>query len=338
MIEIDGSHGEGGGQILRTAISLSAVTGQEITINGIRAGRPNPGISPSHVTSIEAVAELCDAEVDGLFAGSKKIVFKPDQLTGGAFDLDVGTAGSISLVVQSCLLPAALSKSRVNLVVRGGTDVKWSPPIDFMRLVHLPILSRFGPACYLEINSRGFYPEGGGEVSVEISPVAKLSGLDLGERGDVLSIEGCAYAQNLPEHVTTRMRHSVLKNMLDFRDVKVDSDIRRGRSTGAGIVLAARCENSMIGESALGAKGVKSEVLGENCSSDLKETLLSGASVDQHMLDQILPYMALAEGGSRVLADEFTSHAETNIWVIEKFVGKRFSAKEKKGLTEVSIA
>jgi RNA 3'-phosphate cyclase len=338
MIEIDGSHGEGGGQILRTAISLSAVTGKEVLISNIRAGRPNPGISPSHVTSIEAVAELCDAEVDGLFAGSKKIVFKPDQLTGGTFDFDVGTAGSISLVVQSCLLPAAMSKSRVTLVVKGGTDVKWSPPIDFMRLVHLPILTRFGPACDLEINSRGFYPEGGGEVSVEVSPVAELSGLDLSERGDVLSIDGCAYAQNLPEHVTSRMKHSVLRNMLDFKDVRVDSDIRRGRSTGAGIVLAATCKNSVIGESALGAKGVKAEVLGEDCSSDLKEALLFGASVDQHMLDQILPYMALAEGNSRVLAEELTSHAETNIWVIEKFVGKRFSVKEKKGLTEISIA
>lgn len=338
MIEIDGSHGEGGGQILRTAISLSAVAGKEVVIGNIRAGRSNPGISPSHVTSIEAVAQLCDAEVDGLFAGSKRIAFKPDQLIGGTFDFDVGTAGSISLVVQSCLLPAALSKSRVNLVVKGGTDVRWSPPIDFMRLVHLPILSRFGPACDIEINSRGFYPEGGGEVCVEISPVVKLSGLDLGERGDVLSIDGCAYAQNLPEHITSRMRHSVLKNMLDFKEVRVDLDIRKGHSTGAGIVLAATCRNSIIGESALGAKGVKAEILGENCSSDLKETLRSGASVDQHMLDQILPYMALAEGGSRVLADELTSHAETNIWVIEKFVEKRFSIKEKNGLTEISIA
>lgn len=338
MIEIDGAHGEGGGQILRTAISLSAVTGNEVRISNIRAGRPNPGISPSHVTSIEAVAELCDAEVDGLFAGSKKIVFKPNPLTGGTFDLDVGTAGSISLVVQSCLLPAAVSKSRVNLVIKGGTDVRWSPPIDFMRLVHLPILARFGPTCDLDINSRGFYPEGGGEVAVEISPVAKLSGLDLGERGAVLSIDGCACAQNLPEHVTSRMRHSVLKNMLDFKNIRVDSDIRRGLSTGAGIVLAATCENSVIGESALGAKGVKSEVLGENCSSDLKETLHTGASVDQHMLDQILPYMALAEGNSRILAEELTSHAETNIWVIERFVEKRFSIKEKNGLMEISVA
>jgi RNA 3'-phosphate cyclase len=338
MIEIDGSYGEGGGQILRTAISLSAVTGKEVMISNIRAGRPNPGISPSHVTSIEAVAELCDAEVDGLFAGSEKIVFKPDQLAGGTFDFDVGTAGSVSLVVQSCLLPGAMSKSRVNLVVKGGTDVKWSPPIDFMRLVHLPILSRFGPSCDIDINSRGFYPEGGGEVAVEISPVAKLSGQDFGERGDVLSIDGCAYAQNLPEHVTSRMRDSVLKNMLDFKDVRVESDIRKGRSTGAGIVLAATCENSTIGESALGARGVKSEILGENCSSGLRETLLSGASVDQHMLDQILPYMALAGGKSRILAEALTSHAETNIWVIEKFVERRFSVIEKKNLIEVSIA
>lgn len=338
MIEIDGSYGEGGGQILRTAISLSAVTRKQVKISSIRAGRPRPGLSPSHVTSIEAVAELCDAEVDGLFAGSQTIVFEPGQLVGGTYDFDVGTAGSISLVLMSCLLPAVLSKSKVNLVIKGGTDVKWSPPIDFVRLVHLPLLARFGPWCDLDITSRGFYPEGGGEVTAEVSPVAKLSGLDLGKRGDVVSIEGSAYAQNLPEHVVSRMRHSALKNLWDFREMMIDSDIRKGASTGAGIVLVAICENSILGESALGAKGVKSEVLGENCSSDLKETLRSGESVDQHMLDQILPYMALAEGKSRILAGDVTSHARTNMWVIEKFVGRKFLAMEKNGLTEISIA
>ena len=337
MIEIDGSHGEGGGQILRTAISLSAVTGQSVRIGNIRAARPSPGLSPSHLTSIEAVAELCDAEVDGLYAGSQEIVFKPDQLTGGAFEFDVGTAGSISLVVESSLLPAVMSKSGVNMVVKGGTDVLWSPPVDFLRLVHLPLLSRFGPSCDLEIGARGFYPEGGGEVAVEISPVARLSGLDLSERGEVLSVEGVVYAQNLPEHVTSRMKHSALKNLLDFKEVRIDSDIRRGHSTGAGIVLAAICENSIIGESALGARGVRSELLGENCSSDLKETLRSRATVDQHMLDQILPYMALAEGGSKILAEEITSHAKTNMWVIEEFLGKRFEIAEEKDLKEISV-
>jgi RNA 3'-phosphate cyclase len=335
MIDIDGSFGEGGGQILRTALSLSSVIKEPVRVFNIRANRPKPGLAPSHVTSIEAVAELADAEVDGLFPGSKEIVFKPGQLMGGSFEFDVGTAGSISLVIQSCLLPAVMSKSTVSMTVKGGTDVNWSPPIDFMRLVHLPLLARLGPSCDLEIGTRGFYPEGGGEVTVEISPVSRLEGVDLGTRGDVLSIEGVAYAQNLPEHVVSRIKHSALKMLLDFKEVVIESDLRNGHSTGAGIVLAAVCENSVIGQSALGAKGVRSEVLGESCATDLIETLKSGATVDEHMLDQMLPYMAVAEGRSTVLTDELTDHAKTNIWVIEKFLGKKFVIERLGELTAV---
>lgn len=335
MLEIDGSHGEGGGQILRTSIALSSVLNEPVKVINIRANRPTAGLAPSHVTSIEAVAQISDAEVDGLFQGSKEIMFKPGQLTGGDYVFDVGTAGSISLVVQSCLLPAILSKSRTGLTVTGGTDVRWSPPIDFMRLVHLPMLQKFGPTFDIETSARGFYPEGGGKVRVEIFPATKLTPAVLSTQGKVLSIEGIAYAQNLPEHVVSRMKHSALKRLLGFREVRIDSDLRKGHSTGAGIVASARCVNTVLGASALGAKGVKSEVLGEDCAADLLETIGSGATVDEHMLDQILPYMALAGSGSIVLAEELTNHARTNIWVIERFLGKKFDVTQKDGLTEI---
>ena len=335
MLEIDGSHGEGGGQILRTSIALSSVLNEPVKISNIRANRPTAGLAPSHVTSIEAVAQISDAEVDGLFQGSKEIVFKPGQLTGGDYESDIGTAGSISLVVQSCLLPAILSKSRTRLTVTGGTDVRWSPPIDFMRLVHLPMLQKFGPTFDLEISARGFYPEGGGKVGVEIFPTARLSPIVLDSQGKVLSIEGIAYAQNLPEHVVLRMRHSALKQLLDFREVRIESDLRKGNSTGAGIVASARCMNTVLGASALGAKGVKSEALGEDCAADLVETIGSGATVDEHMLDQILPYMALAGAGSVVLAEELTNHARTNIWVIERFLGEMFEVTQVDGITKI---
>ena len=329
MIDIDGSHGEGGGQILRTAVSLSAVTGEPVKISRIRAGRPNPGLSPQHMTGIEAVAEICGADVDGLFAGSTDIVFKPGQLIGGEYEFDVGTAGSISLVLQSCLLPSIMSKSAVSMSIRGGTDVKWSPPIDFVRLVHLPLLARFGASCDLEVVSRGFYPEGGGEVTVGISPAGGFRPADIQHRGKSVSIRGVAFAQNLPEHIVSRMKHAALKKLVDFREVKIESDLRRGHSTGAGIVLVAEYENSVIGESALGAKGVRAEGLGEGCAEDLLETMRSEATVDDHMLDQILPYMALAGKGSCVVAESMTGHAETNVWVIEEFLGKRFSISKK---------
>jgi RNA 3'-phosphate cyclase len=338
MIEIDGSHGEGGGQILRTAVSLSAVTGDPVKISNIRAGRPNPGLSPQHMTSIEAVAEICGGEVDGVYAGSKEVVFKPGQLIGGDYEFDVGTAGSISLVLQSCLLPSIMSKTTVRMNLRGGTDVRWSPPIDFVRLANLPLLARFGVPCDMEIISRGFYPEGGGEVSVEISPSGGLRPLDICNRGKTLSIQGVVFAQNLPEHVVSRMKHAALKRLLDFNEVRIESDLRRGHSTGAGVVLVAECENSLIGESALGAKGVRSEALGEGCADDLLETLKSDATVDEHMLDQILPYMAMAGRGSCVICEEMTGHAETNVWVIEQFLGKKFLISRRENSTQLAIA
>lgn len=336
MLEVDGSFGEGGGQILRTSVSLSAVTGEAVKVGNIRANRPNPGLAPSHLTSIEAVAELCDADVEGLYPGSKELVFKPGQLTGGDFDFDVGTAGSIALVLATCLLPATLSKARVNIRVRGGTDVRWSPPIDYISLVHLPTLARFGGACALELISRGFYPEGGGEVVAEVTPSGGLNGLRLTEQGMMLGIDGVSYAQNLPEHIVSRMKHSAVKKLVSFKNVKIDGDLRRGPSTGAGIVLAARCEHAVLGASGLGAKGVRAEALAENAASDLLETIASGATVDEHMLDQILSYMAVAHGSSSVLADDLTEHAKTNMWVIEKFYPGRFTVSERGNLTEIS--
>jgi RNA 3'-phosphate cyclase len=288
------------------------------------------------VTSIEAVAELCDADVDGLYPGSKDLVFKPGQLTGGEFEFDVGTAGSISLVLTSCLLPAVLSKDRVRLKVKGGTNVRWSPPIDYISAVHLPLLARFGASCSIDLRTRGFYPEGGGEVVAEIAPSGGLTGLVLTEQGRIQAINGIVYAQNLPEHILTRMKHSAMKKLVDFRNLRIESDLRKGPSTGAGIVLAAECENTVIGATGLGAKGVRAEALGENAASDLVETIASGATVDEHMLDQILPYMAVAHGSSAIIADDLTEHAKTNIWVIERFFPNKFSASKRGELTEIA--
>lgn len=336
MIEVDGSHGEGGGQVLRTAISLSAVLREPVRMTDIRASRPNPGLAAQHVASVQAVAELCDAEVDGLHIGSKDIVFRPGVLTGGEFEFDIGTAGSISLVLQACILPATMSKSEVRVTIRGGTDTKWSPPIDYMRIVHLPLASRLGVSCELEVLRRGFYPEGGGEVTARIYPCPEMREIDLGDRGGFQRISGIAYAQNLPDHVVSRMKHAALKSLVDHRNVKVESDPRSGNSTGAGIILVAEYQNTVLGESELGQRGVRAEKLGEDCASNLRESMDSGATVDEHMVDQLVPYMALAKGCSVLTADEVTDHAETNMWVAERFLGERFRTRKVGDLIEVS--
>lgn len=336
MIEIDGSQGEGGGQVLRTSIALSAITEEPVRIVNIRAGRPRPGLSPQHMTSIEAVAALSDATVEGLALGAREIVFRPGEILGGRFSFDIGTAGSISLVLQSCLLAAAASRGRTELTLTGGTDVNWSPPIDYMTHVHIPIVARFGIDASVDLVSRGFYPEGSGEVRIEIAPCSSLSEVRMDARGEVRRIGGVAYSQNLPDHVVSRIKHAALKSLLSFERVRVASDVRSGISTGAGIMLFAECDNGLLGESALGRKGLRAEALGENCALDLAETVGSGATVDAHMLDQILPYMALAAGHSTVTSEELTAHAETNMKVIETILGRRFTITENEGLVEVA--
>ncbi len=338
MIEIDGALGEGGGQVLRTSIALSAVTQQPVRIVKIRAGRTNPGLSPQHVTSVEAVAALCDATVDGLRVGAREIRFSPGALLGGSHEFDIGTAGSISLAVLSCLIPATMSSGKVEMVVAGGTDVNWSPPIDHLLRIHIPTAEKFGVRCSANMISRGFYPEGGGRVRFDVMPTGGLAGVRLDKRGDLARVEGVAYSQNLPDHIVSRMRHAAMKRLVSIGSVDISSDIRQGRSTGAGIFLMADCETSVIGQSILGKKGITAESLGESCASDLLETIGSAATVDLHMLDQVLPYMALAHGSSEIVAEEMTRHAETNIAVIERFVDRRFSVTENEdGSVNVAI-
>ena len=257
---------------------------------------------------------------------------------GGDFELDIGTAGSTSLVLMACMLPASFSKSPVRLVVRGGTDALWAPPADFLRLVHVPVVGRMGVSCDIEIVSRGFYPEGGGEVRATIDPCAHLKGLDLAGRGAFKGISGVAYAQNLPDHVVSRTKHAALKCLVGEKGVKVESDIRSGVSTGAGIVLAAEFEGTVLGASVLGRRGLRAEALGETCANDLLETMRSGATVDEHMLDQFLPYAAMASGESSVVAEELTPHAETNMWVVERFLGRKFVTTPRDGMVEIRTA
>ena len=337
MIVVDGSQGEGGGQILRTAVSISAVSREPVKVTKIRAGRPNPGLAPGHVTSIEVVASLCDARVDGLHRGSTEISFHPGELLGGDFRFDIGTAGSISLVIQGCLLPALLSKAATNIALTGGTDVRWSPPVDYIRMVHLPVIAKLGAGCELELISRGFYPEGGGEVNLAVHPTGGLLPISLTSPGDLKRIRGVSYSQDLPEHVPTRMRHAAMKKLLAFPDVKLASERSSGKSVGAGIVLAAECERTVLGASALGERGVRAETLGESCAEDLVETVRSGAAVDEHMLDQILPYIATADGASTIVAESLTEHARTNMLVIEQMLGRTFSVDDSEDLVSISI-
>ena len=320
-IEIDGSHGEGGGQLLRTALALSAIAQRPLRMVNIRARRGNPGLAPQHLTAARAVAALCDAEVDGLALKSQEIMFRPGQVRSGHYDFDVGTAGSIALVLQA-LLPVALASGQpFSFAIRGGTDVRAAPPIDYLDQVLLPLLAKMGASVRLDIRRRGYYPRGGGDVRAEVHPCAQLRPLVLERQGKLEAVNVYAHVANLPPHVVQRMVHSACE-ILSTPVHVVQKVLVQGQAYGAGggITLAACCENTVLGASALAEKGVPAEQLGEAAARELQTTLASGATLDRHAADQMLIYLALAKGPSRFWAPALSTHAETAMWLIGRFL------------------
>lgn len=336
-IEIDGAFGEGGGQIVRTAIALAGALRKEIRIYNIRKGRSPPGLRPQHLAAVSLAAEICDADVSGLKVGSTEIRFTPGICTGGEYERDIGTAGSISLVLQTCLIPALFAKSPTILRIKGGTDVPWSPPMDYLACVFLPIIQKMGVAVELEIEQRGFYPSGGGSVVATISPVGELSPVDLSDRGELKGIGGRVVCRNLPQHVAERIKNSALKMLSSYPSVSIETESMTGPSAGASVVLFADFENTRVGASVLGEKGLPAERVGEMAASFLIESINSNETLDEHASDQIIPFMFLARGRSAFKTSELTSHARTNLGIVRQFIDRKAVVSEEGRLVRVSI-
>jgi len=318
MIVIDGSAGEGGGQILRTSVALGALTSKPVTVRNIRAGRNPPGLKPQHVAAIEAVAQVCGAEVKGNYPGYGEIVFEPGPVNAGVFSFDVGTAGSATLVIQSLLPVLAGAGGDFCFTVQGGTDVSWSPQADYLKNVTLPLVERFGPRIRMKIARRGYYPKGGGLVEVRVSG-SELKPVSLLEPGGVLAVKGVSHAHiSLKERqVCERQANSARKNMVYYDKVGITCDYADTLSVGSGITLWAECKNTILGADFLGARDLRAEEVGRKAALGLLGELQSGACLDKHMADQIVPYLAIA--GGKATVSEATEHCKTNIWVCNQF-------------------
>jgi RNA 3'-phosphate cyclase len=323
MITINGSLGEGGGQILRTALALSALIGEPVRIENIRVNRPKPGLSFQHLKAVEALCEMTGGRAQGLAVGSTTVEFHPGELQPGDYTFDIGTAGSVTLLLQALLLPSAFTGS--TLTLKGGTDVRWSPPVDYLKRVFLPAVERTDIHVRVEVLSRGFYPRGGGEVVARFLRTGTLRPLQVVERGNLLRIQGISYSSNLPGHVVDRMAKSARMTLV--REAKIEKEVSRGPSTGAGIVLWAVYENTVMGASDLGERGVPAEEVGKGAAERLLAEMERGA-VDRHLADQLIPLMALAKGESEIIVGEMTGHVKTNIKITEEILGNRFSVKE----------
>ncbi len=341
MIEIDGSHGEGGGQLLRMAVALAAVTHTPVAVTKIRAGRPNPGLAAQHVAAIRAVADLASAEIEGLDPGSARIVFRPGELVGGDHIYDVGTAGSVTLVLQACLPVAFAAKASTHLRISGGTDVKWSPPLDYFARVFLPWIRRLGGEADMLSHRRGYYPRGGGEVEVSVQPTPSWSPVTLTEPGAVERVRGIAHVSNLPEDIPKRMKEAALRRVHGIPDAKVEERTYPSEDAvgqGGAVVLWAERERTLVGADALAERGKSSERVGEEAAENLEAEILSGSTVDIYAADQIVAYLALSDRPSSFLVREVSGHLRTMAWLIPQFLGRTVEFQSIGELTRVKVA
>jgi len=331
MIEIDGNYLEGGGQVLRTATSLAAITKKDCRVFNIRKNRPNPGLKPQHLLGLRALSQLSGGKLEGDFLKSDNIRFFPGQIKNQGLHIRIETAGSITLVLQTLIPPALLAPEPISIFFRGGaTDTFFSPTIDYFRYVFLKILEKIGGRVEINIMKRGYYPEGGAEVKVKIYP-SKLKTLNLLERGGlkkVLAISGAAEVlQN--KKVAERQLAGVREI---FSQLKLSIEERVGyyktQCPGSQICLTAEFQNTVIGTDNLGKLGKRAEDVGREAALELLEEQKSDTCLDKHLADQILPYMALGQGKSSVRVSKVTNHTKTNIWVIEKFLEGKFEIND----------
>jgi RNA 3'-terminal phosphate cyclase (ATP) len=320
---LDGSVGEGGGQILRTALGLSLVTGTPFTIDHIRAGREKPGLLRQHLTAVKAAAEVGKAEVRGAAIGSQVLTFTPTTVEPGSYTFSVGSAGSATLVFQT-VLPALLGASaRTTLTLEGGTHNAWAPPYDFLEKAFLPLLARMGARVTTKLERRGFYPAGGGSFTVSIEPTPKLERLDLVERGKTVALRATAIVSQLPPDIAKR-ELKVLQRKLSLSPdhLRVDED---RTSPGPGNVLQVAVESQHVTElfTGFGEKRLSAEEVANRLEKEVREYLAAEVPVGEYLADQLLIPMALAGGGSFVTTP-LSPHSTTNMDVIAQFLPRKF--------------
>jgi RNA 3'-phosphate cyclase len=326
MIEVDGSMMEGGGQILRMALSYGAILGIPTRVYNIRAGRSRPGLRPQHLKTAETVAKMCGGEVDGLRIGSTEVVLRPGSMPGGNFVVDIGTAGSMTLMLQ-CLAPiAAFSGAPTRLVIRGGTNVRWSPPTPFMENVIWAALRVMGFQGRLSVQREGFYPKGGGLVTADFSPVEGLSHM-FAPGGRVSAVRGVSICGRLPGHVAERQGRAAEARLREAgMDADIDVRVASGRESplSPGSVICLWADGSpgvFMGSSSLGERGKPAERVGREAAGDLLHEVGSGAAVDRYTGDNLILWCSLASGESDFTVSELTPHTETAVELARIFTG-----------------
>lgn len=339
---IDGSHGEGGGQILRTTVSLAALLDQPVQVENIRVKRRNPGLQAQHLASVQAAADVCNADLEGAELGSTLLSFRPTQPpTAGDYAYDVaefregGSAGATSLVLQAALLPLTFTDANSRIAVEGGTHVAWSPPYHYLTDVFLPTVARMGIYVTLNLERWGWYPRGGGLIWAEVHGLRDsewLDGIDLNERGDLVRLTGFSAVSNLPSHIRERQAKQAEAAL---QRAGFDPTIRRlspqASGPGTAVYLLAEYERITAAFTSYGRRGKRAEKVAEEAVNAFLAHHATGAAVDPHLADQLILPMAVARTSSSFTTSEITHHLLTNIWVVEQLTETQFDMEGKKG-------
>ncbi|MBD3288414.1 RNA 3'-phosphate cyclase [candidate division KSB1 bacterium] len=332
MIKIDGSLGEGGGQVLRSSLALSIITEQPFEIYNIRARRKKPGLQPQHLKCVEAAAAISQAETDGAALGSTRLVFKPGKAVAGDYHIDIGTAGSTSLVLQTIYLPLAFLQTESNIIITGGTHVPWSPVFHYLEFQWLPVLEQIGFDMKLSLQQAGFYPKGGGKIASQIRPVSELKNIELTERGKLQQIWGISAAANLNASIIERQK-AQMQRRLSRKNIECDirNETMPSRWKNTMALLFAQFENGSGCFTALGAVGKRAEKVADEAFTGLSEYLYTSGCVDKYLADQLLLPLAFATGKSRYSTSKITQHLLTNRDVIRPFTDIEIHIKGNPG-------
>jgi RNA 3'-terminal phosphate cyclase (ATP) len=334
MLTIDGSQKSGSGTILRLSIALAAILGEPLHIHNIRHRRRQPGLRPQHLESVLTAAKLCNAETEGAKLGSRELWFNPNGILSGEVRAEIGTAGSMSMLLLTVLPICAYAKGDVSVrVVNGGTDVRYAPTINYMKHVFLPVLERMGLNASLTVKKFGYYPKGMGEVVLNVSKVSKLRALSIKEFGRTEDIEGvsvCTFLEK--QRVAERQAEAATKSLRNHgytAEIHVVNDRSNPLQKGSSLVLWAKTsKGALIGGDAIGERGKPSEAVGREAAENLLKEIEAHATVDVHLADMLVPYVALADGTSTYLTRKITDHLDTNIWLMEKILGVKFQIKK----------
>lgn len=340
MLEIDGSQGEGGGQIIRSSLALSLLTQTPVMLTNIRAKRKNTGLAKQHLVAVQAAAELSGAELRGASLGSSQLSFVPKQVQPGEYTFRIGTAGSASLVLQTILPPLLLATGPSSLTIEGGTHNPLAPPADFLIRSYAPLVRRLGPSLQVQLDRHGFFPAGGGRLHVQIEPAAHLGGLELMSRGAILKKRVRALVSNLPKKIAERECHEV-RRLSGWEKSCCHAEEVAANGCGNVVLIEIECEHVTEVFVACGERGVPAERVAQLAWQEAEEYLQHEAPVGPHLADQLILPLAIAAShgsASQFRTTALTGHSVTHLEIVQRFLPVKFELSEpEKGIVDVRV-